>query len=279
MTNINAGTGSGDNSNTSKWGWSGSTLGAASGGARGNNLNPFAPKTNYGNTFKTPGDKGKANTKVGAAVAAAIVLGTTGDDTPPEVVIPSGNYVAPKTSTSTTITTTTTEDTIGAKPIVTTTNSTTSSDKITSSVKIATSNLFLVNENDISVDLMTRIFFEEIGGQELINISRNDLLSGQEVEYEVIKNLASLSIDYNPNNLLRLQGTDSEYFSEFSFNLNKFVPEVGTGQNINEVLTGERVYVESSTGNVIINTINVKSTQDVDIEFLTFEDVIDDTIY
>lgn len=171
------------------------------------------------------------------------------------------------------------EKTPDPKPIVTVKSSVGNNDKINSSVKIATSNLFLVNENDISVELMSRIFFEEIGGQELINISRNDLLSGQEIEYGIIKNMASLSLDYNPNNLLRLQGTDAEYFSEFSFNLDRFVPEIGTGQNINEVLTGERVYVESATGNVIINTINVKSTQDVDIEFLTFEDVIDDTIY
>ena len=126
---------------------------------------------------------------------------------------------------------------------------------------------------------MQRLFFEEIGGQELINISRNDLLSGQPLDYTVIKNLASLSIEYDPNKLLALQGTDVDYFSDFLFVLERFVPDIGTGVNILEVQTGERVYVEPSTGDVIVNTINVKSSQAVDIEFLSFEDIIDDTIY
>jgi hypothetical protein len=155
----------------------------------------------------------------------------------------------------------------------------TATEKANAAVKIATNNIFYTGQDPVTVNLMQRLFFEEIGGQELINISRNDLLSGQPLDYTVIKNLASLSIEYDPNKLLALQGTDVDYFSDFSFVLEKFVPDVGTGVNISEVQTGERVYVEPSTGNVIVNTINVKSSQSVDIEFLSFEDIIDDTIY
>jgi len=51
------------------------------------------------------------------------------------------------------------------------------------------------------------------------------------------------------------------------------VPDVGTGPN------GEIVYIESDTGNVIINVINLANDEQVEVQMLNAGDILNDTIY
>lgn len=76
-------------------------------------------------------------------------------------------------------------------------------------VKIATPDLILQNEEVMSIEIMTDLIFEDIGGYELATISRHDLVNGQKVIYTPIKNLTDLYLQYNPNNILSLQSSDS----------------------------------------------------------------------
>ena len=54
-------------------------------------------------------------------------------------------------------------------------------------VLIAKKDIILFNEDAVPVELMTDLIFENIGGQELINISRHDTVNGQTVIYQPIK--------------------------------------------------------------------------------------------
>ena len=56
-------------------------------------------------------------------------------------------------------------------------------------VKITTPDVMLYTISDLEVQAINDILFENIGGQELISISRNDILNGQEVSIQPIKNL------------------------------------------------------------------------------------------
>jgi hypothetical protein len=134
-------------------------------------------------------------------------------------------------------------------------------------VKVATSNLFIQDQPLDKTETMTDAIIEDIGGQEIINISRTDLLNGQNFTYNVIENLASTQREFNANEFIKLQSTDSEYFNSFQINLNTFTPEYGTGN------LGNTVYVDPDTGDVVINTINVSNDLVLEVEFVSYSEI------
>lgn len=97
-----------------------------------------------------------------------------------------------------------------------------------SAVRVATPDLILFNESSIPVDVMADLLFEEIGGQEIISIARNDIVNGQEVSYSLIGNLNGLQRKYNSKNIFSLPDTIEKYFSNFSIRFDTHVPEKGT---------------------------------------------------
>jgi hypothetical protein len=155
----------------------------------------------------------------------------------------------------------------------TTPNTPTVSSTVDNSIKIATRDIILFEEDQIPVDLMTDLIFENIGGQELINISRNDLVNGQNIIYQPIRNLTSINFQYNPQNILSLQNTDVSYFKKFSINFNNKVPECGTGNDCNVV------YIEESTGDLVINVVNMLNDEQVEVQILSNGLILNDTIY
>jgi hypothetical protein len=127
-------------------------------------------------------------------------------------------------------------------------------------VKTAPIDTILFDDDSMSIEAMTDLIFENIGGQELINITRNDIINGQKVSYQPIKNLSSIQQQYNPNNILGIQNTSDKYFANFSIKFENRVPETGSGPN------GSNVYLDNATGNLIIETINMESDEQVEIE-------------
>jgi hypothetical protein len=142
-----------------------------------------------------------------------------------------------------------------------------------SGVKIPTTDIILYNDESTPIEVMSDLIFENIGGQEIINIARNDIINGQSVIYQPIKNLTSINFQYNPQNILALQDTSEEYFKKFPIKLENTIPNVGTGPN------GETVYIDASTGNLIINVINLNKDEQVEVEILNAGAIFSDTIY
>ena len=145
--------------------------------------------------------------------------------------------------------------------------------KASDGIKIATPDLIITAEEVVPIEVMSDLLFENIGGEELINIIRNDIVSGQNVIYQPIKNLTSLYLQYNPQNVLSLQNTADTFFRNFPIKLEKKIPEVGTGPN------GEIVYIEPETGNLIINVINLEEDEQVEVQMLNRGETLNDTIY
>jgi hypothetical protein len=127
-------------------------------------------------------------------------------------------------------------------------------------VKTAPIDTVLFNDDSVPIEIMTDLIFENIGGHELINIARNDIVNGQQVSYQPIKNLSSIQQQYNPNNILGIQNTSDKYFANFSIKFENKVPEIGNGPN------GSNVYLDSTTGNLVIETINMDNDEQVEIE-------------
>jgi hypothetical protein len=163
------------------------------------------------------------------------------------------------------------------------------------SVKIATPDLILFSDETVPIEIMTDLIFEDIGGYELATISRHDLVNGQKVTYSPIKNLTDLYLQYNPNNILRLQSSDS-YFKSLSISVLDHIPTCGTGYDITpvEISPGvinpdktkwiktpncESIYIDPITGDLVINLINLKENEQVEVDILTSGNIFDDTIY
>lgn len=170
--------------------------------------------------------------------------------------------------------------------------------KTNDSVKIATPDLIIFDEEAMSIETMTDLIFEDMGAYELANISRHDLVNGQNVTYSPIKNLTDLYLQYNPNNVLRLQSSDS-YFKSLSLSIFDHLPVCGTGYDISpppppadnptyeekdlnkwiKTPNCKSVYIDQITGDLVINLINVKQNEQVEVQVLTSGAVFSDTIY
>jgi hypothetical protein len=99
---------------------------------------------------------------------------------------------------------------------------------IDSSTKVATPDLIQFDEENLPIELITNLLFEKVGGKELINIARNDLVNGQTVSYSLIGNLTGLQRLFGPRNMFQLSGTSEEFFSNFAIKYKVHVPENGT---------------------------------------------------
>jgi hypothetical protein len=145
--------------------------------------------------------------------------------------------------------------------------------KTVGAVKIPEQYLIKIKEEDLPIDVMAGMIFENIGGQELISLTRNDIVNGQDISYQPIKNLSALYFQYNPNNLLKLNNTSDARFKKYAIKFSDYVPDIGTGPD------GEIVYIEEGTGDLIINVLNLPKGYEVEVEILDDGTILDDTIY
>lgn len=140
-------------------------------------------------------------------------------------------------------------------------------------VLVATPALIALSNLPPEIDIMADLIFENIGGQELINISRNDIINGQDVMYSPIKNLQGLYLEYNPNNIIKLENSADTYFKNFPIRLENKTPSVGTGPN------EEIVYIDPLTGDLVINLINLDPDEQVDVQIINNGEILNGTIY
>jgi hypothetical protein len=135
-------------------------------------------------------------------------------------------------------------------------------------VKTAPIDTILFDDSSMSIEIMTDLIFEDIGGQEIISIVRNDTVNGQNIIYQPIKNLSLINQQYNPNNVLALQGTSDKYFENFMIKLSNKIPYEGNGPD------GQNVYIDEDTLDIVLDLINLEQDEQAEFQFR-----IDGTIY
>ena len=189
---------------------------------------------------------------------------------------------------------------------------------IDSAVKPATPDLILIGEEDSREELVTNLLFEDIGGIEILNIARSEIINGRNVSYGLIPRLTDLARRHSPTNIFRISGTLSEFFDNFAIKLRLHIPENGTGpdklyvgeegsfncsgfpvldavtdqvidcfntlrsaQNFIEDLDLPKdiVYIDPENGNLVVDVINLKKDNQVEIELLLQGGLENDTIY
>ena len=140
-------------------------------------------------------------------------------------------------------------------------------------VKYATPSDVLIDTNDLPVDLIIKLTLEKIGGLELISLVRHDTVNGQNIIYRPIKNVSQLAIEYNPQNMVKMPDSADSYFKNFAIKLENYIQ-----QETNE-LPPLVAYIDSTTKNIIIETINMKADYEVEVQMVSSGKVFDGTIY
>jgi hypothetical protein len=132
-------------------------------------------------------------------------------------------------------------------------------------VKSASPDIVIFNDREIeeNAEAFVDLLFENIGGQELLQIARFDTVNGQEVLYQPIKNLNIIQEEYNPNNILKLQKTSDRIFGNFPIKFEPTIPEQSTVPGV-----PANVYIDSAR-NLVIELVNLQGNEQVEVEITT----------
>lgn len=125
-------------------------------------------------------------------------------------------------------------------------------------IKQADPDIVLFDSESISPEFLLELQYEDIAGMELINISRSDIIDGQDVVYSPVKNLSSIRRRYNPNNIINVPELSASFFSRFGIDLLQrgmndpyFDDEGNLVIEIDDVKDGEIIEVEIDTSGTI----------------------------
>jgi hypothetical protein len=147
-------------------------------------------------------------------------------------------------------------------------------------IKVATPDLILFDEEGLPVEIMTSLIFEQIGGQEIINISRNDIINGQKITYNLISNTDQIDYAYNSKNIFTVPGAIESFFKNFAIRLDTHIPERGTGPQ-GQVLYVDKINLDPEKRNrLVVDVINMTKNEQVEIQVLnagaSISDILDE---
>lgn len=121
-------------------------------------------------------------------------------------------------------------------------------------IKQAEPDIVIQGDEVESPELLTQLFFEEMGGVELISMSRSDMIDGIDVSYSPIANLSALRRRFNPNNIIASSSRESDYFKGFGIDIEA---------------RGAHVPYFDADGNLVIEIDIVGLTEIVELDIAT----------
>ncbi len=85
-------------------------------------------------------------------------------------------------------------------------------------VKIPEANIVTWNSNPVDADTLERLYFENVGGTEILAVARHDTVGGEPVATTPIANLESIQLQFNPLNILTSTKAQ-QLFNQFSIDI------------------------------------------------------------
>jgi len=143
------------------------------------------------------------------------------------------------------------------------------------STRVATPDLILIREEALPVDTMVDLIFDDIGGQEIINIARTDLVNGTNNSYQLLADIENTSNQYNSNNLIQLPGQSAFYLDNYQINLDTHIP-INDLSVSNHMLTKTVSSITdtkiTTTKNEYIQITNAGQTDIAEVTYTTIQD-------
>lgn len=136
-------------------------------------------------------------------------------------------------------------------------------------VKIPSRDIFNLNNQTFSTAEIEEVLFEEIGGTELINLTRHDTVDGLNVFYSIISDLTKTTIEYDPAYILTNVPSYEKYESQFPINLSSKIPSNDYKEEsilLADTSIAPNIYF-SSDKKIILELENIQSDEIVQIFF------------
>ncbi len=158
---------------------------------------------------------------------------------------------------------------MGVSPVPATPSNAVSLNQVVgNAVKVSTTDIIIKEQESIPLGLQYELIFEEIAGEEIINIVRHDTINGQDIVYSPIKNIKSISLQNSPFNILSLQGSSDKTFNAFPIKMESYV-------SLEEPL----VYYDKATMSLVIEISDVPNDKQIEVQIMSSGTILDDTIY
>jgi len=142
---------------------------------------------------------------------------------------------------------------------------------VSSGVKIATPETYELYPTSPSGIVAAQMFLEMLGGNELIELSRHDLVNGFNTKYQPIKDAQIIATQFNAFNIIPLQDTLPNYMDNFPIKLEERIPNTTADQPSNVTI--------DDNGIITIELVNLKPDETVEVEIFYQGEILDDTIY
>ena len=85
-------------------------------------------------------------------------------------------------------------------------------------VKIPDAEVVAFRQDQVSADALQKLYFEDVGGTEILAVARHDTVGGETVATAPIANLEDIKLQFNPLNILSSINTN-ELFNQFAIDM------------------------------------------------------------
>jgi hypothetical protein len=143
--------------------------------------------------------------------------------------------------------------------------------------KVADPQFVLSADPTASTEEMENAIWQAIGGHEIISLARRDLIDGKNINYSLISELQKLFAEYNPKTIISIENATPLYFNNFGIRFEQYVP---SQRLLSETVEGLKNPISiDDKNNITIYVSNIKDSYDVEIQSITAQEVLRDTIY
>ena len=112
-------------------------------------------------------------------------------------------------------------------------------------VKIPEANVVAFLQEQVGADALEKLYFEDVGGTEILSVARHDTIGGEPVATAPIANIEYILSKFNPLNILTSTNMD-ELFNQFAIDMSTHVENLYTAIGV-QVETEVRVDEEGNS--------------------------------
>jgi hypothetical protein len=122
----------------------------------------------------------------------------------------------------------------------------------TTAVKIEDSNIISWRSPQVSAEFLEEMYFQDIGGTEILRVARHDTVNGEEIAWQPITNIDNIQNSFNPQNILS-STSQSGMFDFYSIDLDSNIANLD-----------EAIYIEDET--LVIQLDNLDPDEFVQVQ-------------
>jgi Leucine-rich repeat (LRR) protein len=135
-------------------------------------------------------------------------------------------------------------------------------DKTDAGVKIPDVVVSTYDYSQATIEELEKLYFQNVGGTEILTVARHDNVNGQEVPLSYLDNLKQLNTEFNPLNILTTENIYN-HFNRFAIDMTQKIDSVNQAVTVDEegtniVITLDEIqadeYVQIQVANVANDT-------------------------